>query len=438
MKLPVLWLAFFAAAMNVSAQASPEPVIRLLTIGDTVPDIELPNLINHHSKTARLSDFKGKLVILDFWATWCGPCVAALPKMNALQKEFEGKIKIVAVTTENRQKVLDFLQKYKAAPEISSLLLQTDDSLMSIMFPHKSVPHTVWIGSDRQVKAITGGEYVISKNIKNILENESVSWRVKDESSVFPFKDAGIFDLSNLANTKLNLHSGFTGYIEGVSPGLFINHDTTHNLLRYNQYNLSILSLYAIGYGHFPEFQNPKRCVFSVQDLSKYVYNQRKEYYEIWSRRNWYCYEAVAPVAYPEVYLRERLVRDLDFFFKINSKKETRKVSCLILKKLDNSKLMAAKGGIPQRKISLLEAGKYQYTHRNNRISEFIFTMNTDIGLNLLPLMIDETGYKEAIDLELMIDVKMPVSVLRTALRKYGLDLVSEDRELEMLIIKEK
>lgn len=438
MKILALSLTFFWAAIGVSAQTKPGLSIRSLTVGDTVPDIEFTTLINYSSKTARLSDFKDKLVILDFWATWCGPCVAALPKMNALQKEFEDKIKIVAVTTENRQKVLDFLQKYKAARQISTLSLQTDDSLLSVMFPHKSVPHTVWIGSDRQVKAITGGEYVISKNIKSILENESVNWHVKDESSVFPFKDAGIFDLSNLANTKLNLHSGFTGYIEGVSAGLFINYDTANNLLRYNQYNLSILSLYAIAYGRFPEFQNPKRCVFSVQDSSKYIYDQSKEYYEIWSRRNWYCYEAVAPAAYPETELRQRLIGDLDFFFKIDSKKETRKVSCLILKKLGNSNLPGTEGGIPQHKVSLLNAGKYKYTHKNSRIAEFIFAMNTDRGLSQLPLMIDETGYNEAIDLELTIDVDLPFTALRTALHKYGLDLVAEDRTLEMLIINEK
>ncbi|MBX3253283.1 MAG: TlpA family protein disulfide reductase [Chitinophagaceae bacterium] len=437
MKLLLLWLAFLAGIVSASAQAVPSTAIRPLTIGDTVPDIELTNLINYPSKTARLSDFKGKMVIIDFWATWCGPCVAALPKMNALQKEFGERLQIIAVTMENRQKVLTFLEKYKAAREISSILLRTDDSLMSVMFPHKSIPHTVWIGADKQVKAITSGEYVISKNIKAILENKNVNWRLKDESSVFPYKDASIFDLSNLANTTLNFHSGFTGYIEGVSRGLFIKVDSINKQIRYNQYNLSILSLYSIGYGEFSAFQNPKRCVLFIKDSSKYFRDYSNEYYENWIRKNWYSYESVSPITYSDQQLQEKLIHDLNFFFRVDSKKENRIIPCLILKRLPNSIPMSTEGGLPQRELFILKDGKSNYVQKNNRLSEFVFVMNNDLRLKQLPLVIDETGYSEPLDLTLTIDKNLSIDGLRKALNAYGLDIVIEPREMSMLIIQE-
>jgi peroxiredoxin len=57
-----------------------------LTVGKTAPDFELPGL---DEKTVRLSDFRGKVVFLNFWATWCKPCREEMPSMEVLYKNFE-------------------------------------------------------------------------------------------------------------------------------------------------------------------------------------------------------------------------------------------------------------------------------------------------------------------------------------------------------------
>ncbi|MGB4400563.1 MAG: TlpA disulfide reductase family protein, partial [Daejeonella sp.] len=69
-----------------------------LKIGDKVPDVTINNISNYKSTSAKLSDFKGKLLILDFWATWCAPCIAMIPKMDSLEKAFEGKVAFLSVT----------------------------------------------------------------------------------------------------------------------------------------------------------------------------------------------------------------------------------------------------------------------------------------------------------------------------------------------------
>jgi cytochrome c biogenesis protein CcmG/thiol:disulfide interchange protein DsbE len=57
-----------------------------LTVGKVAPDFALPDL---GEKTVRLSDYRGKVVFLNFWATWCKPCREEMPSMEVLYKNFE-------------------------------------------------------------------------------------------------------------------------------------------------------------------------------------------------------------------------------------------------------------------------------------------------------------------------------------------------------------
>src|SRR5688500_6581947 len=57
-----------------------------LLVGKVAPDFQLPDL---NDKQLRLSDFRGKVVFLNFWATWCKPCREEMPSMEILNKNFE-------------------------------------------------------------------------------------------------------------------------------------------------------------------------------------------------------------------------------------------------------------------------------------------------------------------------------------------------------------
>jgi cytochrome c biogenesis protein CcmG, thiol:disulfide interchange protein DsbE len=68
--------------------------------GKPAPALSLTNWLN--SKPLTPADLKGKIVVLDFWATWCGPCLAAIPHSNELQKKYADKgVVIIAVCAVN-------------------------------------------------------------------------------------------------------------------------------------------------------------------------------------------------------------------------------------------------------------------------------------------------------------------------------------------------
>jgi len=83
-----------------------------LKIGDAFPDL------GSFSLEGQLPDgFKGKVVIVDFWASWCGPCKESFPAMNELQKEYADKGLVVLAVNEDEEKsdMQDFLKANVAA-----------------------------------------------------------------------------------------------------------------------------------------------------------------------------------------------------------------------------------------------------------------------------------------------------------------------------------
>src|SRR5215471_21366282 len=83
-----------------------------LNIGDLPPPLGLEKILQApDGKKVEWGALKGKVVVLEFWATWCGPCVAAIPHLNELADKFkEEPIQFIAVTSEDEKVVRRFLR----------------------------------------------------------------------------------------------------------------------------------------------------------------------------------------------------------------------------------------------------------------------------------------------------------------------------------------
>ena len=83
-------------------------------------------------KTVQLSSFAGKIVILNFWASWCGPCIEEVPSLIKLVKEFKGEIQLVAISGDSNRNDIDIF--LKSFPEFKgeniTLIWDEDRSLM--------------------------------------------------------------------------------------------------------------------------------------------------------------------------------------------------------------------------------------------------------------------------------------------------------------------
>ncbi|MBN8876921.1 MAG: redoxin domain-containing protein [Sphingobacteriales bacterium] len=434
MKKLALWLAFSAAVLNVSAQSAPA-TIRPLTIGDTVPDIEFTNLINHSFKTARLSDFKGKLVILDFWATWCFPCIELFPELDSLQTQFKADLVIFAVTHQKKELIEAFIKKNRQAKNVSFIFV-TDASALVKMFPHGSVPHDVWISKNRQVEAVTSSEYITYSNVKAFVNNQKFEFIAKDENLSYnyekPIDENGI----KLQSTQSLSRTIFFRHVPGLRStyGLYKT-DSSYFLSQLNQ---PILQLYNyIFSGKLNNFY--RQTILELKNREHYVYNKldTNETSDKWSLSNTYCYQ-VTGIGRPSTEaIKEKMLQDLNYYFNLNGRLENRQ--CTIYKITytgSGTKSLKSKGNSPEISWNDKEAKKYFINQKISMLADYLNgakTQRTDIFQ-----FSDETNIPYNVDIELNINDVGDINNLKTQLLRYGLTIAIEEKDMEVFVLSDK
>jgi thiol-disulfide isomerase/thioredoxin len=146
-------------------------------VGDTVPDIEFIHSCN--CDTVKLSDFKGKFVILDFWATWCENCIEDIPRLDALQNEFPDEIQILLVNVDGDgdvdNKITESFKKKKLISKATTGLITVNSDIACALFPRQGIPHYVWINTEGKVIAITDSKEITKENIHRMLNGDKIS-----------------------------------------------------------------------------------------------------------------------------------------------------------------------------------------------------------------------------------------------------------------------
>jgi thiol-disulfide isomerase/thioredoxin len=106
-------------------------------------------------KEHKLADYKGKVVVLNFWATWCDPCREEMPAMQRLQDRLAGKLVILAVDYgEGPPRISEFLKK---VPVKFTVLLDRDMSAATA-WKVKVLPTTLVIDPEQKVRFVAVGD----------------------------------------------------------------------------------------------------------------------------------------------------------------------------------------------------------------------------------------------------------------------------------------
>jgi thiol-disulfide isomerase/thioredoxin len=96
----LLFLAPAFAGAQTAPQQDNQSVIRFVRNPDPAPDFKLTSL---DGKPLTIAALQGKVIILNFWATWCGPCRAEIPDLIALQDRYKGRLQIIGLNVDDEE-----------------------------------------------------------------------------------------------------------------------------------------------------------------------------------------------------------------------------------------------------------------------------------------------------------------------------------------------
>lgn len=107
---------------------------------DNVKDFEIKKILNYTSPAASLNQIKKELTVIDFFGTWCVPCIKGLLHLSELKNRHSDKLTILLVSVETEAKLIAFIEKRKPFP--FAVAVDTDNGISGLFQP-PSYPYTV-------------------------------------------------------------------------------------------------------------------------------------------------------------------------------------------------------------------------------------------------------------------------------------------------------
>lgn len=123
--------------------------------GEPVSEFTLRDV---NGKQVKLSDYKDKVVLLSFWATWCGPCKVEMKHLDEMQRDLRDEgFEVLSISSDDARTASQAKRYVKQKRFDFTVLLDTDATVTGTYNPNKTLPYGVLIGRDHKIAKVYSG-----------------------------------------------------------------------------------------------------------------------------------------------------------------------------------------------------------------------------------------------------------------------------------------
>ncbi len=182
-------------------------------IGDQLPDFTLSELVNSTQLTFKPEEARGKILIIEFWGTWCAPCIPALMHLDSLQRKFPADLRVIAVSDDSRERLEKFLTK----KPVSIPLASDPAGKLARIFNSHIVPHSIVVNRNQQIIGSTTPDQLTEEAIRGLIEGKNMTFTQKQDSEFDPQKD--YFDAKPTVQSSVEKRPYMQGLPSYSRPG---------------------------------------------------------------------------------------------------------------------------------------------------------------------------------------------------------------------------
>ncbi len=386
MQHSLLLATLLIAASNQASAAA-------VTIGSPAPAITLDQLFPEQpAANASLGALAGKAIVLEFWATWCAPCIDAIPHINELAAQFKDRpVQFISITDEEPSLVEGFLKK----KPIGGWVGIDRSNQSNKAYGREGIPFTVLIDAQGKVAAITHPSMIKASHIEDLLAGRPLNipmpmggsmtvWRSSNESGPPPILDVLI------------------------RPTTSENASTSRSVKQFNAKHADLRTLIASAYG----FQTGRIEGPALE------------------RTDWYDMLLNLPSARRYDDLTPLLQQVVCVAFGVKVERQTRETDVLVLKAPDG------KPGVLTETVStggsMSSHSKGQFKLIGGSMSQLASILESELHR----IVLDEAHLTGKYDIQFKYDNSEPAGLLGAIRKETGLTIEPARRLVEFLVVR--